>query len=101
MKKTIKNFVVSSKDLKKIAERGCRVCRNTNFRYLNSNNTAMCSNCCSIYYGVDERLLDCLGKTTSELNIYRSATIDNPGEEYKVSTTKHAYQLRKAKTSER
>ena len=61
--------------------------------YLNKNDEYL--------IGWGNELLDMFNRTESNFNVYRSANIDNPGEEYTINAKKSGYTLRKAKVSER
>ena len=95
----IKNFMVSSKDLSKIVNRGCRICKKNEFVSYSFKGYAVCNNCGAKYFPVSEGTFDELEKTENSFVIYRSANIDNPGDEYVVDTRKGPVSLRKAKKS--
>lgn len=94
----IKNFVLTTKDFEKVMNRGCRICKNNNFRYLRSKQTAICTNpnCQTRYYYASEGLLDFYNQPYTEFTVYRfSDMMDCPGEIYEIQTAKTSYARKK------
>lgn len=92
---TIKNFAVSTIDLPKILERGCRVCKGTSFSCYRLKEKAVCNNCGAVYFKAGEGFLDYLGQTNASVEVVRYSNIDNPGENYGVETRKVSYARKK------
>jgi len=90
----IQEIFLTKNDLKKIATRGCTVCRNTNFSCYKIKQTAVCNGCGTSYHIVGEGALDCLAKTSNEIEIYRSSSLDYPRENFKVRTRKISHTLK-------
>ena len=100
-KRVVKNFAVSTMDLKKILERGCKLCKGKQFSCYKLKEKAVCNTCGATYYRVAEGFLDHIAQPTAAFQVVRYSNIDNPGENYEVETTKVGYTRKKAFPSER
>ena len=100
-KRVVKNFAVSTMDLKKILERGCKLCKGKQFSCYKLKEKAVCNNCGATYYRVAEGFLDHIAQPTAAFQVVRYSNIDNPGENYEVETTKVGYTRKKALHSAR
>ena len=67
----IKNFLLASKDLDKVLNNGCVVCRNSNFKKIETKGFVTCEDCGASYYPVSEGLLDSLEYPESTFEVYR------------------------------
>jgi len=95
--KTIKNFMVTSKDLNKIISRGCRVCRNNNFKNFKLRDYSICMNCGTKYFIASEALLDECNKQFTNIEVYRSGNIigDVPPYNSELEIKRINYKVRK------
>ena len=100
-KRVVKNFAVSTMDLKKILERGCKLCKGKQFSCYKLKEKAVCNTCGATYYRVAEGFLDHIAQPTAAFQVVRYSNIDNPGENYEVETTKVGYTRKKAFPSAR
>lgn len=100
-KRVVKNFAVSTMDLKKILERGCKLCKGKQFSCYKLKEKAVCNTCGATYYRVAEGFLDHIAQPTAAFQVVRYSNIDNPGENYGVETIKVGYTRKKALPSAR